>query len=270
MSKDDDRVGTHVPSAALAAYATGDPGLDDVAAWGVEAHLDTCARCRARLADHAAPPVRDLLGTARTALLHEARTGPQPAPARSRWRRWTGWSPLGWAVTALTAVLAAFLLDRAYPQFPSVVLLLAPLAPISGLAVAWSRRTDPAWETLAGMPRAGLELVLRRTLVVLAATLPALTVAGLLLGESPALWLLPAITGTSATLWLGGRIGVTRAAAALATAWIAAVIVPAVLTMDVPPMIRAEGVPGWAAAAVICTVLALLRADGFLRLHSWR
>ncbi|GAB7036518.1 MULTISPECIES: zf-HC2 domain-containing protein [Catenuloplanes] len=261
---------THVPAAALAAYAAGDPALDDVAAWGVEAHLDTCAPCRARLADRAAPPVRDLLAATRTALLHEARTGPQPAPGRSRWRRWTGWSPLGWAVTAVTAVLAAFLLDRAYPQFPSAVLLVAPLAPMSGLAVAWSRRTDPAWETLAGMPRAGLELVLRRALLVLSATLPTLTAAGLLLGESPALWLLPAITGTSATLWLGGRIGVTRAAGVLAAAWTATVIVPAVLTADVPPVIRAEGVPGWAAAAVICTVLALVRADGFLRLRSWR
>lgn len=257
----------HVTSAALTAYAAGDPGLDDVTAWGVEAHLDTCAQCRARLADRAGPPVRALLDGSRHAVLEAAATGPRPAPPRHRWRWrwWVSWSLLGWAATAAVAVLATYLLDRSYPEFPSIVLVLAPLAPISGLAVAWSRRADPAWETVAGMPRGGLELVLRRTLAVLAVTLPALAAVGLLLGESPAMWLLPAVTCTSATLLLGSRIGITRAAAALAGAWTAVVVAPAVLASAVPPMIRAEGVPGWAAAAVICTVLALLRADGRLR-----
>ncbi|MDR7275476.1 zf-HC2 domain-containing protein [Catenuloplanes atrovinosus] len=255
---------THVSPAALAAYAAGDPGLDDVTAWGVEAHLDACARCRARL------PVPELLDRVRTGLLDRAAAGPGPAPVPGRWRRWTGWSAAGWAVTAVIAVLAAFLLDRAYPQYPSAVLLVAPVAPLSGLAVAWSRRTDPAWETLAGTARAGLELVLRRTLVVLAATLPALTAAGLVLGESPALWLLPALTLTSAALWLGGRIGVAAASVVLAALWTAAAVVPAVVTATDPPLIRAAGVPGWAVAAIVCTVLALLRADGFRRLRSWR
>ncbi|MFI5845769.1 zf-HC2 domain-containing protein [Catenuloplanes sp. NPDC051500] len=255
---------THISTAALTAYAAGDPGLDDVVAWGVEAHLDTCAQCRARLADRAGPPVRDLLDGARLAVLAAASAGPRPAPPRNRWRWWTSWSLLGWAATAVSAVAAAFLLERVYPDFPSLVLALAPIAPMSGLAVAWSRRADPAWETLAGMPRAGLELMLRRALAVLAVTLPALAAAGFLLGEPIAMWLLPALTCTSATLLLGSRTGVTRAAALLIGVWTAAVVVPAVLTSDVPPMIRAEGVPGWAAAAVICTVLALLRADGFL------
>jgi hypothetical protein len=260
----------HLSAAALTAYAAGDPGLDDVVAWGVEAHLDTCAQCRARLADRAGPPVRDLLDGARSSILAEAVAGPRPAPLRSRWRWWTSWSLLGWAATAVCAVIAAFLLDSVYPDFPSLVLALAPLAPMSGLAVAWSRRADPAWETIAGMPRAGLELMLRRALAVLAVTLPALAAAGFLLGEPIAMWLLPAITCTSATLLLGSRTGVTRAAAVLAGVWTAAVVVPALLTSDVPPMIRADGVPGWAAAAVICTVLALLRADGALRLRNRR
>ncbi|GAB7045648.1 zf-HC2 domain-containing protein [Catenuloplanes indicus] len=255
----------HVTTEVLTAYAAGDPRLDDVTAWGVEAHLDTCAQCRARLADRAGPPVRDLLDVARRTVLDAAATGPRPAPARHRWRRWASWSLLGWAATAAVAVLATYLLDRSYPEFPSIVLVLAPFAPMGGLAVAWSRRADPAWETVAGMPRGGLELVLRRTLAVLAVTLPALAAAGLLLGESLAMWLLPAITCTSATLLLGSRIGITRAAGVLAGAWTAAIVAPAVLTSAVPPMIRAEGVPAWTVAAVICTVLALLRADGRLR-----
>lgn len=263
---------THASIRALTAYAGGDPALDDAAAWAVESHLDTCAQCRDRLVELAAPPARALLDEVRSAVLHEARTGPQPEPPRARWRparRWAAWSALGWAATASIAVLAAFLLDRAFPANPSLVLLLAPVAPMAGLAVAWSRRTDPAWEILAGTARAGLELMLRRTLAVLVSTLPPLAVAGALVDASPAVWLLPSLTLTSATLSLGSRIGVSRAAVILAAGWAAAVVVPAALTMRLPAAITSDGVPVWAGAAVICTLLALLSTDGFLRLRSW-
>ena len=38
-------------------------------------------------------------------------------------------------------------------SLPSLVLLLAPVAPLPGVAIAWSRRHDPAWELIAGTPR---------------------------------------------------------------------------------------------------------------------
>ncbi|WP_033342090.1 anti-sigma factor [Catenuloplanes japonicus] len=264
---------SHATIRALIAYAGGDPALDDAAVWAVESHLDACAQCRGRLAELTPPPARDLLDDVRATILHEARIGPQPSPPAFRWRPaylWAAWSALGWAVLAATAVLVALLLDLSYPENPSLVLLLAPVAPIAGLVVAWSRQTDPGWELLAGTARAGPELMLRRTLLVLAATLPPLGAAGALLGTSPWLWLLPCLTFTSATLWLGSRIGVSRAAALLAGGWAGVVVAPAVMTLRVPLAIAPEGVPGWAVAAVICTVLAALRTDGFLRLRSWQ
>jgi hypothetical protein len=146
------------------------------------------------------------------------------------------------------------------------VLLLAPVTPLSGLAVAWSRHSDPAWETIAGTARAGLELMLRRTLLVLATVLPVLAVAGWFLGTSPALWLLPSVTFTSAALLLGGWIGVTRAAAMLGGGWLVAVAAPAWVTLRLPAAVAPDSVPLWAAAAVICTGLAVLRADDYRRL----
>jgi hypothetical protein len=265
----------HVPAAALAAYAAGEP-LDHAAGWTVEVHLEGCARCRERLGGLAAPALRELLGEARTAILHQARTGPRPVPhrrLRRRLLRWTDWSLIAWAVTTFTAILAAFLLDRNYPERPSTVLLLAPVAPLAGLAVAWSRRANPTWELIAGTARAGMELLLRRTLTVLATVLPLLAVAGLALGRNPALWLLPCLTFTAATLLLGSRIGVPWAAASLGGGWLTVITAMPFLNGDVPApaetLLRAEATPGWAAAAAILVLLTFLRAEDLHGSTHW-
>jgi hypothetical protein len=262
----------HVPAATLTAYATGELGADDAMTWPVEAHLEACPRCQDRLAKLVTPPVRDLLEKTWTDVLAQARNGPQPVRRRRLRRlshRWASWSVLPWALTTLLAVAAAVLLDDAFPARSSVVLLLAPVAPLSGLAMAWSRRWDPAWETVSGTARAGIELLLRRTVVVLLTVLPLLAVVGWRLGTSPALWLLPCLAFTSAALLLGGLIGVSRAAALLGAAWVLAVAVPAVVTTRLPLLVRAESLRGWEIAAVVLGGLALLRAGDHRHHISW-
>ncbi len=259
----------HIPAASLAAYTAGDPDLDDGAVWAVEVHLENCAECRARLAELVSPPLVALLDDVQVMIDRGVRTGPAPARRRS-WRRlahrWAVWSVIPWTLMVVSSVLAAFLLDRQFPERPSLVLLLAPVAPLAGLAIAWSRRTDPAWEITAGTARAGLELLLRRTVVILATVLPPLALAGWRLGMSPALWLLPSLTFTAATLLLGGRIGVARAAIVLGSGWLVAVVVPALATADLPPVIEPASLPVWAVAAVLGSALAVLRADDHRRL----
>lgn len=254
---------SHASTASLAAYVTGDPALDDATAWAVEAHLEHCAGCRARLADLTGPSLRTLLDDVQVRIDRGVRSGPRPARRRS-WRRrahqWATWALVPWAVMTGAAVLAAFLLDHAFPQRPSLVLLLAPVAPLAGLAVAWSRRSDPAWETVAGTSRGGLELLLRRTVVILATVIPPLAVAGWLLGQSPARWLLPCLTFTATTLLLGGRFGVARAAAVLGSGWLVVVVAPAIVTARPPVLVQPVSLPGWLAAALVATALAVLRA----------
>jgi len=260
----------HIPVATLTTYADGGLGADDLMAWPVEAHLETCAVCRDRLSELVTAPVRAIVDQARIAVLAEARNGPRPARRRRLRRlshRWASWSVLPWALVTLVAIAAAFLLDAASPARSSAVLLLAPVAPLGGLAVAWSRRWDPAWETVSGTARAGLELLLRRTVVVLATVLPLLAVVGWRLGTNPALWLLPCLTFTAAALLLGGLIGVSRAAALLAGGWALAVVLPALLTVRPPVLVQPESLRGWALAAVAVGGLALLRA-GDHRYHS--
>ncbi|MFF5076608.1 zf-HC2 domain-containing protein [Actinoplanes sp. NPDC000266] len=263
---------THATRASLTAYAAGDPGLDDATVWAIEAHLESCADCRESLAGAVPLSVTQMLDGVRLQLAPETRHGPQPVPVsswRRRAQRWAAWGLVPWAMLTLTAVVAAFLLDRTFPDRPSLVLLLAPVAPLSGLAVAWSRRTDPAWELIAGTPRGGPELLLRRTIAVLAAVIPALAVTGWFLGESPALWLLPCLTFTAANLLLGGRIGIPRAAALLASAWLAVVAAPAVVTARPPVLIEPAAWPAWALAAVVLFALAALRAGDHRRADNW-
>jgi hypothetical protein len=264
---------SHASAAALAAYAAGDPGLDDATDWAVEVHLESCAECRERLAELAGPPLLSLLDDVQVMIDKGVRIGPPPTLRRA-WRRvahrWAVWSLVPWLAITSMAVLAAFLLDHAFPQRPSLVLLLAPVAPLAGMVVAWSRRADPAWETIAGTSRAGLELLLRRTLVILATVLPPLAAAGWYLGQSPARWLLPSLTLTATTLLLGGRIGVARAATLLGGGWLVAVAVPAIVTARLPILIQPASVPAWATAAVVVTAFAVLRANDHRRMDSWQ
>jgi hypothetical protein len=262
----------HVPIATLTAYATGDLGADDAMVWPVEAHLETCEECQDRLAGLVTGPVREILAEARTAVLARARNGPRPVRRRRLRRlshRWVSWSVLSWGLVTLMSITAAVLLDEAFPTRSSAVLLLAPMAPLGGLAVAWSHRWDPAWEIVSGTARAGFELLLRRTVVVLATVLPLLAAAGWYLGANPALWLLPCLTFTAAALLLGGLIGVSRAAALLGGAWLLAVPLPALVTVRLPVLVQPESLRGWAVAAVAFAALALLRAGDHRHHTSW-
>ena len=262
----------HVSAEVLAQYAGGGLSVDDASTWAVEAHLETCGECRGRLARLTPEPVLALLDDTCTSIMARTANGPRPARRRRARRlvhRWTTWPMLSWAVLTATAIAAAFLLDRAFPSRPSLVLLLAPVAPLAGLAIAWSRHGDPAWETIAGTARAGVDLLLRRTVVVLAVVLAPLSAAGWRLGTDPALWLLPCLAFTAATLLLGGLIGVGRAAAVLGGAWVLAVVAPALVAVRLPVFVQTGSVPGWIAAAVLLTGLALLRAGDHRRLTSW-
>ncbi|WP_406004737.1 zf-HC2 domain-containing protein [Streptomyces sp. NBC_00637] len=263
---------THPTTTLLARYADGGHGLDDAALWSIEVHLDTCAGCRGQLAAHATPATTDLLDRVAASLDRAIGTSPPPARHRTRaaavHRRWLAWTLLPWLAVTVTVLGCGVLLDVAEPSLPSLVLLLAPVAPLPGVAVAWSRRIDPAWEQIATTPAAGLAMVLRRTLAVLAVVLPALLVAGASTGTSLALTLLPCLVFTAATLALGARIGVRRAAIALAVAWSAAVLLPSVATRSLSPVLQPGSTAVWAVAAVALAALTPLTAPSLRRLTS--
>ncbi|WP_410641324.1 zf-HC2 domain-containing protein [Amycolatopsis sp. lyj-346] len=262
----------HAPERLIAAYVAGED-LPGDQLWGLEAHLEACPVCRARLAE-AAPvqPVVDLVW-ARLA----AGTGVPgvPAhPARRRFGRWlTTWATpvmVPWLAMIVLVVLLAVVLDRVGHSVLDVtaVQLFAPVLPVLGVAVSWARGLDPAYEVVVATPRAGLYLVARRTLAVLLVVLPVLGVAGWLTGTAPALWLLPSLAFTTGTLALGGLIGVTRAAYVLVAVWMAALVLPTVAAQRQTFALSTGAWPVWVGIFALTTVVAALHKGAFTRLGA--
>ena len=179
------------------------------------------------------------------------------------------------------AVVAARLGDAT--ALRPLLLLAAPLLPVVGVAVSYGRHADPLYETVAATPSAGLRLLLVRTTLVLAVCVPLLTAAGWLMpaqGDSPgaAAWLLPGLALTLLTLATGSYLGCLRASAVTGTAWLLLLTAGAAAESGpTDPIGRAnhafadlssgsaQGV--WAAAAVLCVGLLVLRRTSFDQLE---
>ncbi|WP_338316445.1 hypothetical protein [Streptomyces bohaiensis] len=166
-------------------------------------------------------------------------------------------------VTCLT--LAALLLDLLATHTLPVpaVLVVAPALPLLGVAAAWSRGLDPAFELTVATPRSGLGLLLGRTLAVLLLLFPLLLVAGALTGVGVAAWLLPAIALTSAALALGSVVGVPRAVTVLGALWAVAVAAPALVLGTLPVVLHPDHLAGWAALLVLGAAVVALRRHAF-------
>jgi Putative zinc-finger len=265
----------HVSELLLDRYAAGEPVPADLL-WAVEAHLETCAGCRERLGHavmRSSPDATVLIGRLRERLATEIARSPQ-MPAGRRRRRSASPGLLPRAAMAVLVVLVAFGLDLA-DQFggghtPSMVLLVAPVAPLLGVAAAWSRGLDPAYEMVVASPRAGLYLVLRRTLTALAVVIPPLSIAGWVVGASPARWLLPCLAFTAGALALGAVVGLHRAAGGLVLLWALAVVGPSVVTARSPVLLAPVSLPGWAALTAATTAVVLLRRGAYTKLQSGR
>ncbi|MFD5227970.1 zf-HC2 domain-containing protein [Streptomyces qaidamensis] len=243
----------HASMRIIDGYARGDTDIAADEVWALEAHLEACRVCRDRLSAAVAaqvPAVADLVGTVWSDL--EPRLAATASVPRRRRRsawlsRWLTPTMVPWLAMAVGVTLIALLLDLAGTGFGdvSLVLLLAPVLPVLGVAASWSRGLDPAYELTASVPRAGLYLVLRRTASVLAVIVPALLVGGWVTGVTAAQWLLPCLAFTSTTLALGGVIGVTRAAVALVAVWAAVIVAPTLATSRTAVALQAGGLPVW-------------------------
>ena len=265
---------THPNLAVITRYAAGGSGLDDATVWSVEVHLEGCPECRAHLAGSTTDDTRALLDRVAAGLDGGIAAGPLPVGRRQPWsavhRRWLAWALLPWLTMTVAVLGCAFLLEALRPDQPSLLLLLAPVAPLPGVAVAWSRRADPAWELIAGTPAAGITMLLRRTAAVLAVVIPALALAGAGSGVSLALMLLPSLAFTAASIALGAVVGVRRAAAGVGVLWLLAVVLPSVVIEKLPVILEPGSVPVWALAIVALAAFAASRTDGYRRLSSHR
>lgn len=264
--------GNHVPARVLDAYAAGETGIDADLLWAVESHVEGCGPCRERLSEavsRRSPATVALVDRVRAGLDAQIEGSPR-MPARGRWRPRTATSLLPRLAMTVVVVLIALIFDLTASQFPSLVLLLAPVAPLFGVAAAWSRGLDPAYELIVASPRAGLYLVLRRTLAVLLVVIPVLAAAGWLVGMSPARWLLPCLAFTAAALALGEVVGLHRAASGLVLVWMAAVVAPSLAAAHLSVLLEPASLPWWAGLTSVVGVVLVVRRGAYTALPSAR
>jgi hypothetical protein len=224
----------HVPDAELERYVAGAApvGRGTLELASIEAHLLACERCRATLAssvlrtnggqpahdgwqriaeriDQSHRPVRSS-----TSLLHVSVASPPLLGAT-----------LGLAALLLVSVVLAAAIN---PRWAAPVLIaLAPLGPVVGAALAYQPRVDPAGRLAAATPLASGRLPLLRALIAAAASLMVGLVATLVVplpGTALLLWLLPGLAFAAIVLAVGTWVEPSRAAAALATGWMAIVL----------------------------------------------
>ena len=158
----------HASTRLIDGYARGDTDIAADEVWALEAHLEGCRACRDRLSaavEARRPPWRHW-STPSGPTSNPSWPPPPTMPRRRRWSarlsRWLTPTMAPWLAMVMSVTLLALLLDlvdtgTAYGSGRvSLVLLLAPVLPVLGVAASWSRGLDPAYELTASVPRAGL------------------------------------------------------------------------------------------------------------------
>jgi hypothetical protein len=224
----------HLDETTLRAYVDGHT-LHVVGA-SVESHLLECPDCRAHLrelmphaaVDRAWAAIRVHIETPRRSVPERVLTwcGVSGESARLLVAvpAFRGAWLLGMFVVTLFAGLAAFFAGE---YGLTVFLVIAPLAPVAGVAASFGGDADPCHELVTVTPHSAVRLLMLRTVGVLVTSLPLTVVAGLAL-PGPAwlgvAWLTPAAAGVTLTLLLAPVLGSTVIATTLAACWSVGVV----------------------------------------------
>lgn len=215
--------GWHVDADDLAEYAAGHAGPARLAS--VEAHLTTCAACRAALGAHA--PAPDALWEA---IADRVDTGPRALRRHPRLAMVSLSSPpLALATVLLAGMLVALVgVARAgsAPFATATLVGVGPLIPLAGARLAFGRRVDPAGAMAAAAPMAVGRVAATRAFVASALACVAGVVVTPLTTISwtgAAVWLLPALAISAVAVAIGTFVDATVPTTVLALGWCAAV-----------------------------------------------
>jgi hypothetical protein len=132
-----------------------------------------------------------------------------------------------WLVALVGAVVFSAAAADASASGLLVYLTIAPMLPVAGVAAAYGRLADPAYELAVAAPYSMLRLLLLRSVAVVGSTVVLTSVGSLALlghGWTAVAWLLPALALTLTTLALSARLAPVWAAAGVLTGWVALVL----------------------------------------------
>lgn len=241
--------GWHADPALLSSYLAGD--LDAVTGASVEQHVSRCQTCRLLAGQLLGP---QLVERTWAGIRDAVEPPPLPYPVRLA-RRWGLAEPSAvllaaaaslrgaWLVGAFLALsfatIAAYVSDgKALAPF----LLVAPLAPVLGVAAAYGPHQDPLEALAATAPYGRTRLILLRTAAVLVSVLPVTALLGLAIPGPlwlAAAWLGPALALVPVLLALAGFVGPRFAATVVSVGWASVVVAST----------RASSDPAWAVQA---------------------
>lgn len=259
----------HSDPELLAGYMAG--ALGRAQATSVEAHLVTCASCRAAVVPLAAP--ERLVGNlaAITERVDEPRLHPIErllqrigVPERiTRVLMVTPSARTAWLTAVAVALAVAVVaggLRGSGERTVFAFLVVAPLLPLAGVTVAFGTRTDPLRELIVTAPTPAFELLLVRALAVLAPTIALAALASALVpghGWDTVLWLLPSFGLTATTVALGSWLPMRPVAWVLGGAW---VVAAAISVRGAPSAELVEGFAAFRPAGQVVLVAVTLLA----------
>lgn len=223
----------HAGTAELSRYATGE--VDDATASSVEAHLISCAECRAQVASYVEPLRLDRLWAGMVDAVDRPRTCWAErllirlgvADHTARLLAATPSLQLSWLASVAVALMFSVVAAHGGSEGLTLFLTVAPLVPLAGVAAAFGPELDRSQEITAATPLAGWRLLMLRGCAVFSVTVALAGLAALALPEmrwTSAAWLLPALGLSLAALGLSTIMAVDRAAGAVAVAWVTVVL----------------------------------------------
>ncbi len=230
---------THIEERLLVGYR--ELSVTAATAAAIEAHLMTCTGCRAALARLA---TSDHDGLASQESVWDGVLERVDRPTRSITERMlsamrlradtakllatTSALRLAWMISVLLVAAFAAAAARMEGDGPWLLLVIAPLLPLAGVATAYGPAFDPTYEIGVAAPMSGLRLALLRTVAVIATTMPVLALAALVApggGWSAFAWVLPSLALVSITLALSTVTSPERAGAIVGLGWLVALVV---------------------------------------------
>ena len=223
----------HCDEETLAAFADGT--VDPVSGTSVETHLMTCAQCRASVGRLYPTDLLDQVWDE----VRERVEAPAPGPVERLLVRLGLSGETARLLVSVPAMQGAWLVGlfcaTGFAALATTLddelglmtfLVIAPLAPLAGVAASFGGEADPSHELVAVAPYSPVRLLMVRAGGVLATSLPLAVLVGLLLPGPSWLgigWLAPAAAAVCLTLAIGPWLGHTATAAVIAAIWSVAV-----------------------------------------------
>jgi len=174
---------------------------------------------------------------------------------------------LSWMASVASILTLATAAARAHPDGSGTTfLVLAPLLPLAGVALAYGPASDPSFDIARAAPLSSFRLMLLRATAVLLGTTGIALVAGAFLpgsGWQAAAWILPSLAVTLSGLLLGTFIDGVAAAGTVAFAWVAGVLTYSKLADDVAQVFGGPAQVGFSVIAIGLAGGVVRRRDRF-------